>query len=450
MAILVIGIVPSTYIQLGSKYVKAGMVSIISMCVVSLATTDATVPGTATENFLRRLIAFLIGGVVALVLQVAFLPVKARDRLVESLASSITQIIEMEACLAFGIDAESNLDIQSNIVSQRFDHAKSKAQGALTAAQTFLPFCANEPRLKGSFEGLALVYKEILYVLHGIVDRMDNMMHLRREYGSGVLEELNAQVFAYRRNVAGSITIILFAAHEALTTKLPLPQFLPSARLSHLRMINRVREVVMERGRAIDEENEVPRSSTGIEESMVKQVIRQKFLSWNAASAGQIEVIEFLEELIDLTKLLVGANEFRSGMLTRPTYREYVERVDRRGQVDESAVLEPTTRTERGEAGGGGADGEEEEARDVVTEKQETEKLSQIRRRRRSTFSRKEVVGSLLGRSTSHEEKERQRVEEEEELPRSLQRVRSRRIEEMQLQRSVSRGVDGEGKGKGM
>lgn len=352
----------------------------------------------------------------------------------------------MEACLAFGIDAEENLDIRSNIVSERFDHAKSKAQGALTAAQTFLPFCANEPRLKGSFEGLALVYKEILYVLHGIVDRMDNMMHLRREYGSGVLEELNAQVFAYRRNVAGSITIILFAAHEALTTKLPLPQFLPSARLSHLRMINRVREVVMERGTsAIEEEHhEASRSRTDIEESMVKQVIRQKFLSWNAASAGQIEVIEFLEELIDLTKLLVGANEFRSGMLTRPTYREYVGRVDQGAGVEESlGVQEPENRNGNGNVIGDELD-DVTEARDVVTEKQETEKLSQIRRRRRSTFSRKEVVGSLVG-----EEKEKQKLEEEEELPRSLQRVRSRRIEEMHLQRINSRSVDVEGKGKG-
>ena len=33
------------YIQLGTKYPKAGMVSIISMCVVALATELETVPG---------------------------------------------------------------------------------------------------------------------------------------------------------------------------------------------------------------------------------------------------------------------------------------------------------------------------------------------------------------------------------------------------------------------
>ncbi|KAH8759122.1 hypothetical protein F5882DRAFT_337519 [Hyaloscypha sp. PMI_1271] len=413
VVILVVGIIPSTYIQLGSKYIKAGMVSIISMSIVALATVDRTVPGTATENFLKRLIAFLIGGVVALIVEVTFLPVRARDRLVESLAASIRQISEMEACLAYGIEMQRNVDVHSADVYARFERAKGKAQGALTAAQTFLPFCANEPRLKGSFKGLALVYAEILYVLYAVVDRMDNMLHLRQEYGSSVLEELNEKVYPYRRNVAGSITLILFAVHEALTTKLPLPQFLPSARLAHLRMVNRVREVVLAGGT----EKLADSERTEIEMSMVKHVVRQKFLSWNAASAGQIEVIEYLEELIDLVKLLVGANEFRSGMLTRPTYQEYVNRIDRGAQDDEIGRE-------------GGPDvmvgDEQNEERDAVPE-------PQVRKRRTTTFSGGEKKPS------ENEEFERQKKESEEELPRSLQRVRSKRIEEMTLQKSRSR-----------
>jgi len=416
VVILVVGIIPSTYIQLGSKYIKAGMVSIISMSIVALATVDRTVPGTATENFLKRLIAFLIGGVVALIVEVTFLPVRARDRLVESLAASIRQVSEMEACLAYGIEMQRNVDVHSADVYARFERAKGKAQGALTAAQTFLPFCANEPRLKGSFKGLALVYAEILYVLYAVVDRMDNMLHLRQEYGSSVLEELNEKVYPYRRNVAGSITLILFAVHEALTTKLPLPQFLPSARLAHLRMVNRVREVVLAGGT----EKLADSERTEIEMSMVKHVVRQKFLSWNAASAGQIEVIEYLEELIDLVKLLVGANEFRSGMLTRPTYQEYVNRIDRGAQDDEIGRE-------------GGPDvmvgDEQNEERDAVPE-------PQVRKRRTTTFSGGEKKPS------ENEEFERQKKESEEELPRSLQRVRSKRIEEMSLQKSRSREED--------
>ncbi|KAK2630622.1 hypothetical protein QTJ16_001442 [Diplocarpon rosae] len=418
VALLVLGIIPSAYVQLGTKYVKAGMVSIISMCVVALATVDNTVPGTASENFLRRVIAFLIGGGVALVVEVLLFPVRARDRLVESLAASVHQIGEMEACIAYGVETEVNIDVQSAEVSARFDRARGKAQGALTAAETFLPFCAQEPRLKGSFKGLALIYAEILYVLHAIVDRMDNMLHLRQEYGSGVLEEMNEKVYPYRRNVAASITIVLFAIHEALTTKLPLPQFLPSARLAHLRMVNRVREVVL-----ADEVRHINPDRSEVEMTMVKRVVHQKFISWNAASAGQIEVIEYLEELIDLVKLLVGANEFRSGLLTRPNYRGSVDRMHT-GPLDGGVDTEyGVSRTvEDTEDEGGEWDRMPEPAEERVAEF--------IRRRTKFT------------RNQAEELSEAERAGKEE-LPRSLQRVRSRRIEELQLQRTESRDKKG-------
>jgi hypothetical protein len=435
VVIIVIGIIPSTYIQLGTKYVKAGMVSIISMSIVALATEDHTVPGSATENFLRRLIAFLIGGVVALIVQLVLFPVRARDRLVESLAASIQQISEMEGCLAHGIETETNVDVHSKAVSARFNIAKGKAEGALAAAETFLPFCANEPRLKGSFKGLALVYAEIVYVLHAITDRMDNMLLLRQEYGSGVLEELNAQVYPYRRNVAGSITLVLFAVHEALTTKLPLPQFLPSARLAHLRMVNRVREVVLAKT-PLDKQASMS-SRSGIEMTIVKRIVRQKFLSWNAASAGQMEVIEYLEELIDLTKLLVGANEFRSGMLTRPTYRGYVDRIERSAILLDKEHQQPTGR----DVGDSQKDDERDEMRDQMPEpEKETRKLGLTRRR--TTFSRKEGLEKKISKQAADEDFERQKQAEEDELPRSLQRVRSRRLEEMSSRLEKSRSKD--------
>lgn len=125
-----------------------------------------------------------------------------------------------------------------------------------------------------------------------------------------------AQIYPYRRNVAGSITLTIFAIHEALTTKLPLPQFLPSARLAHLRMVNRVREVVQASVASTD-------GREGSNQQGRQRAVRRKYLSWNATAFAQAEVIEFLEELVELTKLLVGNNEFRSGLLTRPTYRDY-------------------------------------------------------------------------------------------------------------------------------
>ena len=44
-AIILIGLFPSFYVALGSKYQKAGMVCIVSMCVIALSTELQTVPG---------------------------------------------------------------------------------------------------------------------------------------------------------------------------------------------------------------------------------------------------------------------------------------------------------------------------------------------------------------------------------------------------------------------
>ena len=318
-AMICVGIFPCAYVQLGTPYAKAGMVAIVSMCIVAMATELETVPGTGTENFLKRWIAFMIGATVALIVEVVLLPVKARTRLVESLSATIRHIFDMEKCIAFGIEAGVKIDVFDPDTFQAFEVASAKANTALAAAETFLPFCSVEPRLKGSFEALSLIYAEIIFVLHQIIDRMDSMLQFRTVYGSGPLEELNADIFPYRRNTAGSITVIIFAVHGALVTKTPLPQFLPSARLAYLRLVNRVREVVLEQAR---EKNS--KESEELTTKFARQrAVRRKYMAWNASSAAQIEIIEYLEELVDLTKLLVGATEFNAGLLTRENYREY-------------------------------------------------------------------------------------------------------------------------------
>ncbi|KAL8734317.1 MAG: hypothetical protein Q9166_001515 [cf. Caloplaca sp. 2 TL-2023] len=380
-AMVCVGLIPSTYVQLGTKYPKAGMVCIVSICIVALSTELQTVP----ENFLKRWLAFVIGGVVALVVEMVFLPVKARTRLVESLTGAIRQISEMETCIAAGIEEGVNLYVYDFNSLKQFERASGKANGALTAAETFLPFCSNEPRIKGSFEGLAEIYSEILFVLHQIVDRMDNMLQLRTAYGSGPLEESNAQLYPYCRNVAGSINLTLFAVQTSLITKLPLPQFFPSARIAHLRMINRVREVVQQRSNHVFDKD--------TSDLVRHQAVHRKYMAWNAASAAQAEIIEYLEELIDLTKLLVGANEFRSGLLKRATYRDYVQGL-------EDGV---TKKVESNEA--------------VDTKSEDGDEFAEIPlqpvgivRRRRLTSIRSAASG-------------------EEKVPASLQRIQSRKLE---------------------
>ena len=383
-AMIFVALFPCCYVQLGTQYPKTGQVAIVSICVVALATELETVPGSATENFLKRWIAFMIGGTAALMVEITVMPVKARTRLVESIASALHQINAMEKCIAFGIEEGVKIDIFNPENVSSFENASGKANSALKAAETFLPFCSTEPRIKGSFKGLALIYGEVLFVLHQIVDRMDNMLHLRTAYGSGPLEDLNAEIYPYRRNVAGTITLTLFAIHGALTTKLPLPQFLPSARLAHLRMINRVREVVLQKVSEGQDDHELASKLAR------QRAVRRKYMAWNASSAAQAEIIEYLEELIDLTKLLVGASEFKNGLLTRPTYNDYAKGAD-----EKDVGAEEDDEESKAEA--------RDELRDAPME------ASGLTRRRRGT--------TVSSKSSS------------EEVPASLRRIQSRKIE---------------------
>jgi uncharacterized membrane protein YgaE (UPF0421/DUF939 family) len=326
-----IGTIPAAYVLICTKYIKAGIVTIVSITVVALATEIGTVPGTATENFLKRYIAFTIGAIISLFVSVGFYPVKASNRMVEALVRSLNNVAEMENCVAFGIEHPNAKHILTQATIKRFDRATSKAKAAVMTAEGLMPFAQKEPRLKGSFAGQLAIYKEIIFVVHQIVDRMDNMIALRTAYGSGPLSRYNSQIYQYRRNLAGSIILTLFSVQEALTTKLPLPQFLPSCRLAQLRIINRVRDAVKDDRRWTTE--------TDPTFALRRQAARTDWLSWNAGSMAQAEVVEYLEELVDLTKLLVGANEFRSGLLTRPSYREYVQKIER----EDAAIDRPVS-----------------------------------------------------------------------------------------------------------
>lgn len=245
----------------------------------------------------------------------------------------------MEACIAYGVDDARNITSPQRTF-QKFARASKKAEASLTSAETFLGFTKQEPRLKGSFKQQEVVYKEIVFVLRQIVERMENTIRMREAYGSAILEQYHSQVYEYRRNVSACIALMLFACHEALTTKLPLPQFLPSARLAHRRMVVRVRQVLLEENEPRGREKSRERSV-----SARRRALQLNFLSWNASTAALGERIEYIEELVDLLKMLVGANEFRSGLLHRPTYMEYAEEMrqqrtssGRKGQEDRKTV----------------------------------------------------------------------------------------------------------------
>ena len=167
-------------------------------------------------------------------------PVRARARLIEMLSESIQHVQKMHAAMAVGLDSISKPNFRDPDIAKRFNYARSKAQEALALAETFLPMCSSEPRLKADFRPLKPIYREIIIVLRQIVEKMGNNFSLRKEYGSSILEDLHAQVRIHRRKVAACIEFNLYSVHQALVTRQPLPQFMPSSRAAQDRKSTRL------------------------------------------------------------------------------------------------------------------------------------------------------------------------------------------------------------------
>ncbi|KAH7189471.1 uncharacterized protein B0J16DRAFT_115849 [Fusarium flagelliforme] len=432
--VLIVGIVPSFYVQLNKKkYVKAAMISTVSMVVVALSAANGK--GTAVEIFYKRFTAFIIGGVVAMAVEMLVFPVRARDRLIEALGMSIKQVQKMQAAMAVGLDSVAKPNFRDPDIAKRFNYAKSKAQEELTLAETFLPMCSSEPRLKADFRPLKPIYREIIIVLRQIVEKMDNNFSLRKEYGSSILEDLHAQVRIYRRNVAASIELNLYSVYEALVTRQPLPQFMPSSRVAHFQLISRVRKVLEERSGTQTPAGGLPNTSNEIGdlgEEVARLIVQKRALSWNASTFGQGEIIEYLEELVELTKIIVGVNAFRSGLLERAApYSTYKQRARL------NRIPLPRQRT----ADSGSSDGSLGEVPTVSSVLAPTES-------RATGLQRTQTIrqGSLTKRR-SHKKEEKGNVESdsEEDIPVSLQRVGTRLCENNAIMRRRAISMSKEG-----
>ncbi|SJM88074.1 uncharacterized protein ZBIST_4263 [Zygosaccharomyces bailii] len=348
--ITAIGAVPGFYFFLGTPYVRAAIIGIISIYIVLLAAVlPSSVHDTILTSFAKRCFAVGYGGGVALIVQVIFFPSKARDELNKEIAFICGSISELELLYATGLEGES---LKTSLTQERYDkmtYISQSAKAALSRADAYKGLARQEPRLKGEYTELEKVFTQIIFVLRQIVERMDNASLLRKQYGSAVIEELNSVAYPYRRQLVGSICCLMRAMQEAFLNKTPLPQFLPSARIAHRRLINMVRRALKNRYRGrlsalqskspsklihdddSDEEQEIMinvkrRNREADSQGMLAPhefALKERFLSWSASSAAMEEIIEYVEELCNLTKILVGINEFKYGFLSRPLYEDW-------------------------------------------------------------------------------------------------------------------------------
>lgn len=121
--ITVFGAVPGFYFLLGSPYVKAAIIQIISIYIVILAAMLPTDnPSGILLSFAKRCLAVGYGGGIALIVQLFFFPVKARDQLNEEISFICGCISEIELLYSVGLDGEEH---ETTLTQQRFEKLKS-------------------------------------------------------------------------------------------------------------------------------------------------------------------------------------------------------------------------------------------------------------------------------------------------------------------------------------
>ncbi|AAS54033.1 AFR661Wp [Eremothecium gossypii ATCC 10895] len=345
--ITIFGTAPGFYYLLGSPHIKAAIIQIISIYAVLLATIiPSSIGGSIGENVWKRILAVGYGGGIALLVQSTAFPITARDQLNEELAFVVGCLAEIEVLYAGELDAPHKITI-SKATLDRISFLSSNAKSAINRASAYKTIARREPRLKGSYKEIEKVFTQMIFVLRQIIERMDNIEFLRKQYGFGIVEELNHAVYPYRRHVAAALGNQLRSIQEALINKRPLPQYLPSARIAQKRLLNKVRDTLYmnyrrgydflsSRSTAVADGNDngfeqnddegillrVKRPRTKLTPSEIDG-LRERYLSWNATGAGFAEVIEYTEELIQLTIFLVGVNEFKYGFLSRPLYSDW-------------------------------------------------------------------------------------------------------------------------------
>lgn len=381
--ITLFGAVPGFYFLLGTPYVKAAIIHIISIYVVILAAAlPSSIPSAIPVSFAKRCLAVGYGGTIALIVQVIIFPIKARDQLNDEISFVCGCISEMVSLYASGLEGEQVEEALTETTYKKIVFVSKAAKDALDRAQAYNGLTRQEPRLKGEFTELERIFFQVIFIQRQIIERLDTAALLRNTYGSAIIEELNNVMYPYRRQMIGSITSLMREMQEAFINKTPLPQFSPSARIAHRRLVNKVRSTLQLRynskmdSRAVtrfntrysgavsgspdilreqdefddsdkeeefminasnrtpfrkvdfdgtQDSNSTPQINSISKGEVVQQefLLREKFLSWNASSAALEEIIEYIEELLNLTKILVGVNEFKYGFLSRPLYEDW-------------------------------------------------------------------------------------------------------------------------------
>lgn len=200
-----IGLLPLYYFMLYSPYSRACIMGLVSLTTVPLSTLrNHGIQGTVLVNFAKRCLAMIIGGTAATIINATVFPQTARTQLVDQIICALKYCQYIQIQLAAGLDNNGDCKLTNSYGHRETNNNKTivrdeqaftkylrKARASLQSAETLLEFASSEPRLKGNYSMYTEIYTEMIFVLHQILDRCNNIKFLRKKYGSVVLDELS-------------------------------------------------------------------------------------------------------------------------------------------------------------------------------------------------------------------------------------------------------------------
>lgn len=324
--------IPGYYYFLCTPYVKGAIIGLVSLYIVILATAiPSSIGGSIAVNYGKRCLALLYGGLLGLISNLVVFPVHAKEELAAELSFVCDCCGRMQLLYSTAIEGEQSLATMSPKNYNAFLDTIAQCKKSLARAEAFNGEAAKEFSFKGNFKAKSKLYAEMIFLLNEIVSRMENIVFLRTQYGSEIIEELNFIAHPYRRQVAASINNTMIAIREALHNKTPLPQYLPSARNAQKRLITVIRDylktnVLLESSES-DNNNDTDSETDVLQFNAAhpsfgklkhdKFILKDKLLSWCATTAALEEIIEYIEELVELSRILVGVSQFKYGFLSR-------------------------------------------------------------------------------------------------------------------------------------
>ncbi|OLL25685.1 putative membrane protein [Neolecta irregularis DAH-3] len=281
------------------KFQIPALIFNITMALVALPSYSQSTSTSARDFFIRRSVGIATGGLFSILLHFFLFPVRARDKLIAEIGHCLSNICKMEDFL---ISSLMERDGSFTPVGLRpYNSANKKAIMSLTKASALLIATRTEPRVKAPFPSKE--FEQIVYTLRKIIENFDNIIQFRLSYRLPSNDASRILLMAERKEVAGCVILSLYVSREALLTKIPLPQWLPSVRTSHQRLLEGVRQ----RTRS---ETDSPMDD--------EEMSKLRNICWNATTGIFEEIIEYIEELLGLVRSLVGDHELCAPPLTRP------------------------------------------------------------------------------------------------------------------------------------